>query len=210
MSGQGGIRRRLRTCEEIRPNISSLPLALARPHFKPKGFPDFYSLQKPRHHPPPEDRTYQCQGGAGRALTFHHATQEPPSPSCSPGHRRSPSPGGVVFSGCRSCRWLQRCPRRGGRVGAELALPLLQRRLAILLHHPPAPGRRHLCGSSSASVRWATGPEPWRGLQLQVCAPPAPSPPPLPFPLPLRRDPNARMKRAAAPARALCQPQPQL
>lgn len=147
-----------------------------------------------------------------RTLTFHHAAQELAGPAGRPGHRNSPGAGRAVFSGGRSCRGLQRCPCGAGRVGVELVLPLLQRRLALLLHHLPARDRRHRYGSSSASECWAPGPEPWTGPRLPLLAAPAPALPPPPFPLPRRRDPNARMRRAAAPERALCQlqPQPQL
>lgn len=121
--------------------------------------------------------------GAGMKskLTFHHAAQEPAGPSGRPGPGRRPGRRWVVFSGGRSCLRLQRSPRGGGRIGAALALPLLQRRLAFLLHHPPAADSR----SSPASVRWATGPEPCKGPRLRTLASRVPSPPPPPFPLPL-------------------------
>jgi hypothetical protein len=215
---QSGIPCRLRTWgAEMRP-LSLLPLISAGPNFRTKGEQPFGAPGRTSTilPPPPPKRCYDWGGGGGTAttggLTFHHATQEPSGPSFRPRHGRSPSSAWVVFSWGRGSRRLQRCPRGGGRVGAQLALPLLQRCLALLLHHPPATGRRHLCGSSSASVGWATGPEPWRGPRLQARAPRASSPPPQPFPLPLRRGPNARMRRAAAPAQALCQPplQPKL
>lgn len=108
-------------------------------------------------------------------LTFHHAAQEPAGSSGRPGPGRRPGSRRAVFSGDWSCGRLQRSPRGGGRIGVALALPLLQCRLALLLHHPPAAGRR----SPSASVRWATGPEPCKGPRLRTRASRAPSPPPL-------------------------------